>query len=79
MVGRSKELEDFGRVASSFPTYLGKIEVTLLAGYMRCGLSTKSLSKVVFVDIKFAKNQNCFIQGSNLMLLSLDASTRHVF
>ena len=33
MIGRSKELEDVGRVASSFPTYLGKIEVTLLAGY----------------------------------------------
>ena len=33
MIGRSKELEDVGRVASSFPTYLGKIEATLLAGY----------------------------------------------
>ena len=30
---RSKELEDVGRVASSFPTHLGKIEATLLAGY----------------------------------------------
>ena len=34
MIGRSKELEDVGRVASSFPTYLGKIEATLLAGYI---------------------------------------------
>ena len=34
MIGRSKELEDVGRVASSFPTYLGKIEATLLAGYL---------------------------------------------
>ena len=33
MIGRSKELEDVGRVASSFPSYLGKIEATLLAGY----------------------------------------------
>ena len=33
MIGRSKELEDVGRVASSFSTYLGKIEATLLAGY----------------------------------------------
>ena len=32
MIGRSKELEDVGRVASSFLTYLGKIEATLLAG-----------------------------------------------
>ena len=31
MIGRSKELEDVGRVASSFPTCLGKIEATLLA------------------------------------------------
>ena len=30
---RSKELVDVGRVASSFPTHLGKIEATLLAGY----------------------------------------------
>ena len=33
MIGRSKELEDVVRVASSFPSYLGKIEATLLAGY----------------------------------------------
>ena len=33
MIGGSEELEDIGRVASSFPTYLGKIEATLLAGY----------------------------------------------
>ena len=32
--GRSKELEDVGRVASSFLTYLGKIGATLLAGYI---------------------------------------------
>ena len=39
MIGRSKELEDVGRVASSFPTYLGKIEATLLAGYGHNGRS----------------------------------------
>ena len=33
MIGRSKELEDVVRVASSFPSYLGKIEATLLVGY----------------------------------------------
>ena len=33
MIGRSKELEDVGRVASSFPTNLAKIKATLLAGY----------------------------------------------
>ena len=33
MIGKSKELEDVGRVASSFPTYLGKIKATLIAGY----------------------------------------------
>jgi len=33
MIGRPNELEDVGRVASSFATYLGKIEATLLAGY----------------------------------------------
>ena len=33
MIGRSKELEDVDRVASSFPTNLGKIKATLLAGY----------------------------------------------
>ena len=43
MIGRSKELEDVGRVASSFPTYLGKIEATLLAGYA-C-LRHKTLNK----------------------------------
>ena len=32
MIGKSKEFEDVGRVASSFATYLGKIEATLLAG-----------------------------------------------
>ena len=32
MIGRSNNLEDVGRVTSSFPTYLGKIEATLLAG-----------------------------------------------
>ena len=33
MIGRSNDLDDVGRVASSFPTYLGKIEATLLAAY----------------------------------------------
>ena len=34
MIGKSKEFDDVGRaVASSFPTYLGKIEATLLTGY----------------------------------------------
>ena len=32
MIGKSKEFEDVSGVASSFPTYLGKIEATLLAG-----------------------------------------------
>ena len=35
MIGKSKEFEDVGRVASSFPTYLGKIEMTLQAGSFR--------------------------------------------
>ena len=34
MIGGLKELEDVDRAASSFPTYLGKIEATLLAGYL---------------------------------------------
>ena len=42
MIGRSKELEDVGRVASSFPTYLGKIEATLLAGYIQISFAVKS-------------------------------------
>ena len=33
MIGRSNDLEDVGRVASSFPTYLGKIEERL---YWKC-------------------------------------------
>ena len=45
MIGRSKELEDVGRVASSFPTYLGKIEVTLLAGYPFVLVKKKTLQK----------------------------------
>ena len=40
MIGRSNDLEDVGRVASSFATYLGKIEVTLLAGYQETILYT---------------------------------------
>ena len=32
MIGRSNDLEDVGRVASSFPTYLGKIEERLYTG-----------------------------------------------
>ena len=39
MIGRLKELEDVGRVASSFPTHLGKIEATLLAGYAQSNTS----------------------------------------
>ena len=35
MICRAKELEDVGIVASSFPTYVGKIEATLLAGKLR--------------------------------------------
>ena len=38
MISRSKELEDVGRVASSFPTYLGKTEATLLAAYHESGV-----------------------------------------
>ena len=34
MISKSKEFDDVGRaVASSFPTYIGKIEATLLTGY----------------------------------------------
>lgn len=34
MIGKSKEFDNVGRaVASSFQTYLGKIEATLLTGY----------------------------------------------
>ena len=34
MIGKSKEFDDVGRaVASSVPTYLGKIKATLLTGY----------------------------------------------
>ena len=33
MIGKSKEFGDVGRVASSFPTYLEKIEAILQAGY----------------------------------------------
>ena len=32
-LANKKKFEDVGRVASSFPTYPGKIKVTLLAGY----------------------------------------------
>ena len=42
MIGRSKELEDVGRVTSSFPTYLGKIEATLLAGYIQISSAVKT-------------------------------------
>ena len=45
MIGRSKELEDVDRVASSFPTYLGKIEATLLAGYPFVLVNKKTLQK----------------------------------
>lgn len=34
MIGESKEFEDVGRVASSFPIYLGKTKVALLAEYI---------------------------------------------
>ena len=47
MIGRSKELEDVGRVASSFPTYLGKIEATLLAGYYRGELNIDEVKHVL--------------------------------
>lgn len=34
MISKSKEFDNVGRaVASSFPTYIGKIEATLLTGY----------------------------------------------
>ena len=45
MIGRSKELEDVGRVASSFPTFLGKIEATLPAGYLE---GTSAIFAVMF-------------------------------
>ena len=42
MIGRLKELEDVGGVTSSFPTYLGKIEATLLAGYIQISSAVKT-------------------------------------
>ena len=54
MIGRSKELEDVGRVASSFPTHLGKIEATPLEGYwnpqLRAGSSgdTRTISRELY-------------------------------
>ena len=63
MIGRSKELEDVGRVASSFPTYLGKIEATLLAGYPSGGT---------------AKYYGCFLRPSltlNIVKLILEINT----
>ena len=50
MIGKSKEFEDVGRVASSFLTYLGKIKVTLLAGYNKQDL-------MVFIIAFFAIHQ----------------------
>ena len=38
MIGISRDFEDVSKVASSFPTYLGKIEVTLVVGYDFLGL-----------------------------------------
>ena len=52
MIGRSKELEDVGRVASSFPTYLGKIEATLLAGYIVERILTQTVDIGIFLSPK---------------------------
>ena len=52
MIGGSKELEDVDRAASSFPTYLGKIEATLLAGYLIKGTVSRycACTKLWFLD-----------------------------
>ena len=41
MLGKSKEFENVGGVASSFPTYLEGIEATLLAGYSWSNIELK--------------------------------------
>ena len=48
MIGRSNNSEDVGRFASSFPTYLGKIETTLLAGYQYSWLWHQKYSVYLF-------------------------------
>ena len=48
MIGKSKEFEDVGRITSSFPTYLGKIEATLPPGYAKsCRLSDHEKSSLL--------------------------------
>ena len=49
--------EDVGRVASSFPTYLGKIEVTLVVGYAFLGLR-KALLCVQRLIIIYKRRQS---------------------
>ena len=71
MIGKSKEFEDVGRVASSFPTYLGKIEATLLAGYMK--------SFQLFQDVSFGifqLNRNIALSPVYVILLNLLAEPK---
>ena len=59
MIDRSKELEDVGRVASSFSTYLGKIEETLLAGY----INVEVVENLSFNYSRCMSNQNWLLYG----------------
>ena len=59
MIGRSKELEDVSRVASSFPTYLGKIEATLLVDTKLCQL--QQIKQVSRCCINFPHELTCQI------------------
>ena len=63
MIGRSKELEDVGRVASSFPTYLGKIEASLLAGYFLYSYCYRidRLRPLVYIKSAFTKVLGLFV------------------
>ena len=71
MIGKSKEFEDDSRVASSFLTYLGKIEATLLAGYMK--------QFQLFQDVSFGifqLNRNIALSPVYVILLNLLAEPK---
>ena len=57
MIGISREFEDVDRVAPSFPTYLGKMEVILLVGYDFLGLR-KALLCVQRLIIIYKRRQS---------------------
>ena len=77
MIGRSKELEDVGRVASSFPTYIGKIEATLLAGYTESSLQDVELGhkETVYLGSTLGLILNCFVKhyGSKFLISGREA------